>query len=283
MSDIAIFDSHMHLMDPARFNYQWLAEAPPLARAFSPEDYAAARRSVNVEGCVFIEVWTAAEQRMAEVGWVSELARTNPVVRAIVAAVSLEDPAATQQYIEQLRHYPLVRGIRRITEPEMPDFTLAPAYLQSTRLLGKEGLTSDLCILNHQIVEAAKLAQLCPDTHFVLDHLGKPDIGMDGFDVARWRQDLKELSRRPNVVAKISGLVNRARQPSTLEQVRPYVEYLIECFGVDRCMFGSDWPVVTLGGTYEHWVTLLDAATKSYSDDERSRLFSGTAKAIYRI
>lgn len=283
MPDFAILDSHMHLMDTGTFAYQWLDEAPTLDRSFSPEDYAAARKSVDVEGCVFMEVWVANDQRIREVDWVGEIARKHPVVRAIVAAVPLEDPAATTRYLEQLRGKPLVRGVRRVTEREASGYTLTPDYLESTRLLGKERYTSDLCIFHHQLAEAAELAQRCPDTQIVLDHLGKPNIGVDGFDVARWKKDLKELARRPNVAAKISGLANRARQPSTLDQVRPYIEYVIECFGIDRCMYGSDWPVVTLGGTYAHWVTLLDAATESFSADERKKLFSGTAKKIYRL
>ena len=127
------------------------------------------------------------------------------------------------------------------------------------------------------------MVRQCPDTQFVLNHLCKPDIGDPAFDVARWRREIKELSRRPNVVAKISGLVNRAVQPSTVEQIKPYVDHMVDCFGFDRCMFGSDWPVADLGGGFAHWVGVLDVATKSASEDERRKLFRDTAKRIYRL
>jgi L-fuconolactonase len=281
--DLALFDSHMHLMDPGKFHYVWLEWAPPLNRTFYPEDYAAARQAVNVEGCIFVEVWTAASQQIAEVDWGGDLAAKHPVVKAIIAGISLEDTNATRRSLEALPKRPMVRGVRRVTEAEGPDFSLTPAYIESTRLLAKADLPSDICISNHQLAETIKLVQLCPDTQFVLDHLGKPDIGTDGFDVGRWKAEIKELSRRPNVAAKISGLCNRARQPATVEQIRPYIEYTVECFGAERCMFGSDWPVVTLGGTYELWAGIFKEATQAYSAAERKSLFSATAKRIYRL
>jgi predicted TIM-barrel fold metal-dependent hydrolase len=283
MPDFAIIDSHMHLMDPSRFYYRWLVEAPPLNRAFFPEDYAAARKGVDVEGAVFMEVWVGDDERIAEVDWVANFAAKNPLIKAILAAVLLEDPERTRRDIEELKRRPLVRGVRKVTEPDPPGYTLAPGFLESTRYLGKQGLTSDIAVLNTQINEAAELIRQCPDTQFVLNHLCKPDIADPAFDVARWRREIKELSKRPNVVAKISGLVNRAVQPSTVEQIKPYVDHMIECFGFDRCMFGGDWPVAELGGGLAHWVAVLDAATKSASEDERRMLFRDTAKRIYRL
>lgn len=283
MADLALLDSHMHLMDPGRFLYGWLSAAPPLNRTFLPDDYAAASGSANVAGCIFVEVWTAADQQVAEADWVRDLAGSHPFVKGVVAAASLEDVAATRRSLEALRGRSLVCGIRRVTEAEADGFMLTPAYVESTRLLGAAGLPSDICISNHQLAEATALVRRCPDTQFVLDHLGKPDIGTEGFDADRWRAEIRELSRHPNAAAKISGLVNRARQPCTVDQLRPYIDHALECFGAERCMFGSDWPVVTLGGSYQLWADLFRQATQSCSDDEKRALFGDTARRLYRL
>ena len=130
MPDFAIIDSHFHLMDPSRFYYRWLAEAPPLNRTFSPEDYAAARKGVNVEGAVFMEVWVGDDERIAEVDWVTDFAAKNPIIKAILAGILLEDPERARRDIEELKRRPLVRGVRKVTEPDPPGYTLTPGFLR---------------------------------------------------------------------------------------------------------------------------------------------------------
>jgi predicted TIM-barrel fold metal-dependent hydrolase len=155
-------------------------------------------------------------------------------------------------------------------------------FRQNIKRLAGTGLTFDLVVLPHQIPKAIALADLAPDVQFVLDHCGVPDIKANAEHP--WREHMEAIAKRPNVTAKVSGVVAYADPATwTVDTLRPYVEHTIRSFGWDRVIWGSDWPVCTLGGGLTTWVAATHALLAGSSEQERTRLLSGNARRLWRL
>ena len=277
-----IIDTHLHVIDQSALSYPWLSGAPALNRDFSYEEYAREAKRVGIEASLHMEVDVAADDIDAEIDYVGKLSRQpgNLIVGAI-AACRPEDKGFAA-FLERQKSNPVVKGFRRVLHV-MPDALSEGAlFRENIKRLGGTGLTFDLVVLPHQIPRAIELVDLAPDVQFVLDHCGVPDI--KGNAEHPWREHMSEIARRPNVVGKISGVVAYADPDSwTLATLRPYVEHTIGVFGWDRVVWGSDWPVCTLGGGLSTWVAATHALIAGASPDERRKLLSGNAKRIWRL
>ena len=196
--------------------------------------------------------------------------RSSRRVRGIVGYAPLHDPVAAAAHLRELRRFPLVVGVRRLIQDEPPGFTSRPGLRAGVALLAAEDLVFDLCVREPQLGEVVDLVRATPEVRFVLDHLGKPRVGADP---TRWRRDLRALAELPNVVAKLSGLMTEVVPGAgAAGDVRPYLEYALEVFGPQRCLFGSDWPVLTLAGSYPEWRdTVLDAVARTLRRRGRGR------------
>ncbi len=183
--------------------------------------------------------------------------------------------------LERLAANPKVKGVRRLLQGNPDELSASEGFRANVRRLAAHRLTFDLCALPHQLPVAAALAAACPDVQFVLDHCGNPPI--DSGDIRAWRRDLAALAKLPNIAGKISGIVNHAPPGWTPETLRPAVEHVIECFGWDRVVFGSDRPVLTVNGTLTQWVEALKAIVARASETEQAKLFSRNAERIYRL
>jgi L-fuconolactonase len=149
-------------------------------------------------------------------------------------------------------------------------------------LLAELDLTFDACITHVQLPAVTRLAARCPDVTIVLDHLGKPDVARGRLDP--WRADLAALAERPNVVCKLSGLTTEADHRTwTPEALRPYLAHALACFGPERCLVGSDWPVVTLASSYERWFDVLLEFLADMAPPDRDAILSGNARRVYRL
>lgn len=282
MPDFPLVDTHVHLWDPERLSYPWLAGAPRINRPFLLPDYDEACGKVQVEQMVFLECGRIAEQALAEARWVQSLAAAEPRLQAIVAHAPLEYGADVAPHLEKLVGIPLVKGVRRLTQSESLDYCAAPDFIAGARLLPRFGLSFDLCIRHPQLADVIQLVSQCPETEFILDHIGKPAIA-DGL-LEPWRAELRQLAAFPNVYCKLSGLVTEADpQGWTREQLKPYIEHVLDCFGFDRTVYGGDWPVVTLAAPYPQWPAALDWALAGCSGDELRRLYNRNAKKFYRL
>lgn len=283
MPDFPIVDSHVHLYDPARLSYPWLAGVPAIARSHLPADFDRARGSIAVERIVFAEVDVAVGENIAEARFIAELAARDPRIQAIIACARLERGAAVAEELDIFAEIGRVRAIRRLIQNESdPDFCLRPDFIAGVRLLARHDWPFDICIFHHQLPQAIELVRRCPEVTFVLDHIGKP--GIKAGLVEPWRSQITELARLPNVVCKISGVATEADHAHwTREQLRPYIEHCITAFGFDRVMFGSDWPVLTLAGSYPNWVGIVDWIVAAASADEKRKLFRDTAIRVYRL
>jgi L-fuconolactonase len=283
MPSFPIVDSHVHLYDPGLLSYSWMAEHPRLQRPHLMPDFDRARGPVEVDRLVFVEVDVDRGLNLQEAAWAAGQVAAEPRIAAIVAAAGLERGAAARDELERLAGHPRLRGIRRLIQSEPdPEFCLRPAFVEGVRLLAEYGLSFDLCIRHHQLANATRLVQSCPQVQFVLDHIAKPDI-RNGL-VEPWRTELRALAALPNVVCKISGVVTEADHARwSREQLRPYVEHAVDCFGFRRVMFGGDWPVLDLAAGYGAWVAILDWIVEDCSQDEKRALFCDTAVTTYRL
>ena len=166
-----------------------------------------------------------------------------------------------------------MRGIRRLIQNQAdPEFVLRPDFIAATKLLPKFNFSFDVCIYHHQFGNVIEFIRKCPEVSFILDHIGKPGI-KDGI-MEPWKRHIRELSQIPNVMCKLSGVTTEADHDSwTREQLRPYIDHVIESFGFNRIMYGGDWPVAELAGKYTDWIGVLDWATTGCTPEEKRKLF----------
>jgi len=279
---VQIIDSHVHFWNPTQLRYAWLNDLPKLNRAFLTEHVPSQVNGWNVEGIVFIQADCAPEQGLDEVDWVTSLAEKDSRVRGIVAFAPLEQGNPVRPHLDALKRKRLVKGVRRLIQDEPLGFAVQPSFVEGVRLLAEYGLSFDICIRHAQLPDAIQLVEQCPDVHFVLDHVGKPNIKQGVFE--RWSAQMGELAKLPNVLCKLSGMVTEADVENwTTAALRPYVERVLEVFGIGRVMFGSDAPVLYLAGTYEQWVHALQELTRELSDKDKQKLWHDNAAVFYRL
>jgi len=256
---------------------------PRIDRTYLLEDFDAARGRVEVDKIVFAEVAVAAGQHLDEAAFVQALADRDERLCGMVAHLPAENGPAIEPDIVALMQFTTLRGVRRLIEtaPD-PAFCIEPGFIAGVKLIGRHGLSFDICVKHWAMVFAIELVKRCPDVQFVLDHLGKPGI-KHGLREPWWSQ-IRELSRLPNIVCKVSGAITEADHGRwTKEQVKPYVGHVIDCFGFDRAMYGSDWTVSELTHAYPVWVEILDDVVARASETERRKLYRDTAIRVYRL
>lgn len=280
MPDFPIVDSHLHLWDPKILSYPWLSG--PLDRPFLPADFLAASASIDIEALVFLECAAHPDLAYAEAQQVLAWALEEPRIAAMACNARLELGDAVRPDLERLAAISQVRGVRRIYQDE-PDanFCLRPDFIRGVTALGDYGLSFDMCLKHPQLQASIGLADACPNVPMVLDHIAKPGIAA-GL-IQPWADQMRDLSRRENVVCKLSGVATEAAPDWTPETLRPYIDVALEAFGPNRIMFGGDWPVSTLAITYPAWVALVDAAIADLSATEQRQIFRDTARSFYRL
>ena len=279
MSSPPLVDAHLHVWDPDARHHDWLDDVPSLRRRFGPED--ADSGSHEIAAAVFVQADCRDEEALDEVRWVQELARTHPVIRGIVAYAPVHLGAAARPHLATLADEPLVVGVRRLLQGRPEAEILDPTLAMGVGLLPRFGLTFDVCVTHGQLRAAAELVAACPETTFVLDHLGKPPVASGALDP--WRDDLARLASLPNVACKLSGLATEAAPGWTSDDVRPYLEHALDVFGPRRCMVGSDWPLLTLAGTMAGWFDVVLEATAGLGEADRAAVLSGTATEVYGL
>lgn len=188
-----------------------------------------------------------------------------------------------EEHLEKLGSHPRLKGVRRLIQGEGdPDFCARPEFVAGVRRLGEVGLSFDVCVYHHQLPAVVRLARAAPDTPMVLDHIGKPAIA-DG-QLTPWRDHIAELASMDHVWCKLSGLVTEARwEEWSSADLQPYADAVIEAFGYERLMFGSDWPVCTLASEYAAWLAAVRELTGGAARNELAWLFAGAAERFYRL
>ncbi len=282
MANFPIVDTHVHLWHPKQLRYPWLKQVPLLNRPFLLKDYNAAIGDLEVASMVFVQCDTHPDDGLKETSWITSLAAGDPRIRGIVAWAPLEVGNCVATFIEKLAEESLVKGIRRLIQGESVDFCIQPNFIDGVKTLSRHRLSFDLCIYHPQLANAIRLVEQCPDVQFILDHIGKPDIKNQLFEP--WKQEIKVLADFPNVHCKISGVVTEADHENwSLDDVQPYIDHVIACFGFDRVIYGSDWPVSTLATDYRRWVETLQESVSGCSPEELRKLFHDNAVRFYKL
>jgi predicted TIM-barrel fold metal-dependent hydrolase len=276
-----IIDTHQHLWDPAQFSYAWLGKNPSLNRPHLMSDYFRETEGLKIEKTVFLECDIDEADIVAEARHVLALAERDDNPLSGVVAGARPEHSGFEGFLRQIQH-PLLKGVRRILHVVPDDVSLTPGFLENIRLLEKYQLSFDICVLARQLPLAVRLVSECPNVQFILDHCGNPEVKEKSIET--WLSDLKEVASYSNVVCKVSGIVvNTDMANWTTEDLRPYVNHVIETFGWDRVMFGSDWPVCTLATSWKGWYESLREITKDADAGNLEKLFHLNAARIYRL
>ena len=277
-------DSHVHFWNPDAIDYPWLAHAPAINRPVFPADLETARGELPYElaGIVFVEADCLPAHAQREAEWVTSLAESDPRIRGIVAHAPLQKGEAVADDLAALQKLPLVKSIRRLIQSEPLGFSTGADFVRGVQLLPEYGFSFDLCIFHSQLGDVLRLVERCPAVSFILDHMGKPGIAAGLTEP--WKSQIRELAQRPDIHCKLSGVVTEAdKQQWTADQVYPYMEHILDCFGPQRVLFGSDWPVVNLAADYRRWFELATATIAHYSPSEQQMILHDNAVRFYRL
>ena len=271
-------DSHQHFWRYTLAEYPWMKPEWPIRRDFLPPDLAREMANVGVDGCVAVQ----AQQTVAEARWLLSLADAHPFIKGVVGWVDLQSERVEEELAELARH-PRFVGVRHVVQDEPDDnFLLRPTFQRGVGKLRHFQLAYDLLVFPKQLPAAIQLVANFPEQRFVLDHIAKPPIAAG--TLSPWREQLRELAQAPNVWCKVSGMVTEAKWDGwRAEDFRPYLEVVFAAFGVERLMFGTDWPVCTLAGSYEQVHRLTDDYARGLSAAARAKFFGGNAAEFYRL
>ena len=273
-----VIDAHHHFWRYSVEEYGWIDDSMAVIRRdFLPEDLRAEINSAGVDGVISVQ----ARQSYAETRWLLDMAAQNDFIKGVVGWVPLQFPTIGKT-LEQFSNDWKLRGVRHVCQGEPDGFMLGADFNNGVATLKEFGLVYDILIFERQLREAIKFVDKHPNQIFVLDHVAKPRIKEHSLDP--WRDNMRELARRPNVYCKISGMVTEADfKMWSPTQLAPYVEHVIEIFSPKRLMLGSDWPVCLVACDYAKWIGLVKNWISKLSPTEQARILGGTAIEAYGI
>lgn len=271
-------DAHQHYWQIARGDYFWMGpHVQPIIRDVLPADLVPHLSAAGIDRTVVVQ----AAATVAETEFMLDLADTEPSIAAVVGWVDLgaDDVETT---LRRLAARPKFRGIRPMLQDIEDTFDiLKPKHLAALDLLPKLNLRFDALAQPRHLPVVAAIADHMPELPIVVDHAAKPFIAKG--IIEPWASDMAALARRPSVFCKFSGLVTEAGANWSIENLKPYADHLLTCFGPDRLMFGSDWPVVELAASYESWLAAANDLLGGLTPTERDAIFGGTAARFYGI
>jgi len=276
-------DAHHHFWDPADFDYPWMVgdAMDPVRRAFTPEDLAPELEANTIDGTVLIQTVSDVDETTQFL----QLAESTPFVRGVVGWVDLTNGRTDGTLAALDERFPgQLVGIRHQVHDEADAAWLdRPDVRIGVEAVGSAGLAYDLLVRTRELPSAIRLVSDLADQRFVLDHIAKPPIA-DGWS-PDWARLIGELAERPNVAVKLSGMVTEANWDDwNADTLRPYVEHVLETFGTDRVLFGSDWPVCLLAASgYSQIVDTVTELLAGLGQDENADAFGGNAIRWYRL
>ncbi|MCR9197990.1 MAG: amidohydrolase family protein [Planctomycetaceae bacterium] len=276
-----VIDAHQHFWQLDKpFEYGWLYTDAhkPICRSYLPQDLAPLLQQCGVDRSVFVQT----QHNVEENRWVLQLAEENEFIAGVVGWVDLAADDCEAQ-IEEFKDHPLFVGVRHVVQDEPDDdFIIRPDVKRGLGLLQKHQVPYDLLFFTQHLRHAVTLGKEFPELPMVIDHLSKPKIAAQTID--GWKEDLQAAAQYPNIYCKLSGMITEADwqnwKPADLQ---PYVEIALEAFGPERCMYGSDWPVCELAGTYQQVFSALQDILGTLSAGESECIYSTTASRFYKL
>ena len=272
-------DAHQHFWQYSPVHHVWMSEAMEvLRRDYLPEELEPLLRVAGIDGSIVVQ----ARQMPEETAWLLQLADAHDFINGVVGWVDLCSPAVVGQLAHFAAHSKLV-GVRHVVHDEPDDgFMLRPEFRRGIGQLQEYGLTYDLLLFPRHLAVAASLVEEFPNQPFVLDHLAKPAIAAG--EMSPWREDLHRLAAFPNVFCKLSGMVTEAKwQQWHASDFHRYLDVVMDAFGPQRVMIGSDWPVCTLSGSYAATMNVVSEYIQPFSAADRAAILGGNCARFYKI
>ena len=274
-------DAHQHFWIYDAAAYDWITEdMGSIRRDFLPEDLAPLIEAEDIAGTIAVQ----ARQSLQETDWLLELAEAHPaVIKGVIGWMPLEERGERiGEVLDQYADAERLKGVRHVLQGEEDEYMAGKAFNEALKRVGERGLSYDLLILGRQLPSARMLVDRHPGLPFVLDHIAKPEIA--GAPPPEWVRGIRELAERPHVFCKFSGVVTEVRGGKwTPELLKPYFDVVLEAFGTERLMFGSDWPVCQVAATYREWHRFVEDCLASLSSDEQHSILGNNAARIYRL
>lgn len=271
-------DSHQHFWKYNPIRDAWISESMKvIQRDFLPDDLAPLLKENKIDGCVTVQ----ADQSETETEFLLELASKNSFIKGVVGWVDLLS-ANLKKQLEYYTEYKKLKGFRHIVQAEPVGFMRGQDFSKGIGVLKQFNFTYDVLIYPHQLSDAIWLISQHPDQKFVVDHLAKPDIRQREFN--NWSMAMKELASHSNVYCKLSGMVTEAHwEHWTNEDLRPYLDFILDHFGTDRVMYGSDWPVCLLAASYPKQLNILQEYLLTFTAAELNKIMGANAMRFYNL
>lgn len=271
-------DAHQHFWKYNPVVHQWINDDMHVIRKdFLPADLLAILQQNNISGCVAVQ----ADQSEKETDFLIELAKENSFIKAVVGWVDLRGKNIHER-LAHYQQYAVVKGFRHILQGEEPAFMLQPEFLKGIGALKEFGFTYDILIYPQHLSSAIQLVKQFPEQVFVIDHIAKPFI-KDGL-IDEWKEGMQTIAQFPNVCCKVSGMITEADWKNwKQEDLTPYLDVVVESFGTDRLMYGSDWPVCLVAASYKKMIGVVRDHFSSFSVSEQENIFRKNAIRFYHL
>ncbi|HEU0226804.1 MAG TPA: amidohydrolase family protein [Arachidicoccus soli] len=272
-------DSHQHFWIYDKVKDAWITDDMRIIqRSLLPKDLHPVLQENGIKGCVAVQ----ASQSEEETNFLLQLSKENDFIKAVVGWVDLKSDTIEDRLIHFSKEKKL-KGFRHILQGEDVEAYLSnKQFLNGISLLDKYDFTYDILVYHHQLKFVDNFVKSFPYQRFVIDHLAKPDI--KNHAVGDWEKEIKQIAKNENVSCKISGMVTEADWQNWKEKdFSPYIDIVVENFGMDRLLFGSDWPVCLLGITYQKWISVLEKYFAGFSSTEKEKFFGGNAEKFYGL
>ena len=276
--DLATIDTHVHFWKYNATRDTWISDdMKVLKQNYLPEDLALSAKRNHVAGCVAVQV----DQSELENYFLVELAKTHPFIKGVVGWIDLQ----ADNLEERLTHFsafPIIKGWRHIVQGEANDFLLRRNFQQGVQRLKKFNYTYDILVYHYQLDAVVDFVSNLPDQKLIIDHCAKPDIR--NHEINQWRSLMKEIAQHPQVHCKLSGLFTEANwRHWSAGDFFPYLDVVFDAFGTDRLLFGSDWPVMLLSGSYLQWKSLLEKYMEQFKPEDKEKVFYQNAIRFYNL
>ena len=277
-SQVPVVDSHHHFWEIDRFDYSWMPEGSPLATDYGPEDLKPLVAKAGVDYTVIVQAVSSPD----EARWLLEEAEKHEYIAGVVGWVDLTDPEVGYT-LDELQRSKYFVGVRHIWESEEdPGWIVNSGAVEGLKELARRDIAFEFLAKPANLPFIPQVMDQVPNLRAVVDHIAKPLIA--DHVIEPWLTDLRKVASINGIHCKVSGMVTEADQQNwTVDDLRPYVHHVLGMFGSDRLMFGSDWPVCTLAGSYDRVVGAAREILASLSPDARADVFGGTAARFYRL
>ena len=280
-------DAHQHFwqFDPVRDEWMTEGSMSAIRRDFLPTDLQPILQQNGFDGCITVQ----ADQSETETHFLLDLAHKNDFIKGVVGWVDIRANNLSER-LDYFSQFPKLKGFRHILQGEKPEFMLQKSFIEGVKLLGEQGYTYDILVFPRHLSAVHKFLQTLDNQPFVIDHLAKPYI-KNGL-IKEWKRDMQRIAKYENVWCKVSGMVTEADWSNwQAVDFEPYLDVIFEAFGVDRIIYGSDWPVCLLAASYDKQLSIVENYLSKLSDaiasgsaaTQGSKVFGKNALLFYKI